>query len=129
MKLYSISEALKKLIRIRKIRWTLFLFILGGAVYFWWQQGTLVREEWSPNHQYVMRFYKITQLIPSIGSPGDGSHYSGYIKIENQAGQVFYTEQVSLMDFIEGPHWSDYGVYWFGTDFNDIVALPTSAAK
>ncbi len=113
----------------RRKRWVILVifsaFVTGS--YLWWKQGKQRSEEWSPNKQYVAREYKTFELIPRFTMPGDGGHYSGYIRVYNRDGKLLYEEYSNLLDFVEGPYWEKEGVYWMGTDNQDIVRLPSSA--
>ncbi|TPG57048.1 hypothetical protein [Ewingella americana] len=115
------------LVRGRK-RWVMFaaLALVIAGSYLWWKKGTLVSEEWSPNKEYVAREFKTYDFIPRMTMPGDGGHYSGYIRVYNKKGARLYEEYADLLDFIEGPYWVKEGVYWMGTDNQDIVRLPSS---
>jgi hypothetical protein len=115
------------LVRERK-RWVALTLLVAAIVgsYLWWKQGTLRYEEWSPNQQYVVRYYKTFEFIPRFTMPGDGGHYSGYMRVYDRNGKQFYEEYSDLLDFVEGPFWAKEGVYWMGNDNQDIVRLPTS---
>ncbi|RJT44256.1 hypothetical protein [Rahnella woolbedingensis] len=118
------------LVRQRK-RWVTLavLVALITAGYQWWKQGKLVFEQWSPNQQYVVREFRTFEFIPRMTMPGDGGHYSGYMRVYNRDGKQFYEEYSDLLDFIEGPFWAKEGVYWMGNDNQDIVRLPTSPVE
>lgn len=115
------------LVRERK-RWVVLaiLVIIITGCYQWWKQGTLRYEAWSPNQQYVVRYYKTFEFIPRFTMPGDGGHYSGYMRVYDRNGKQLYEEYSDLLDFVEGPFWAKEGVYWMGNDNQDIVRLPTS---
>ncbi len=88
-------------------RWIMLAVLLAviAAGHQWWKQGKLVSEQWSPNKQYVVREYKTFEFIPRMTMPGDGGHYSGYMRVYNRDGKQFYEEYSDLLDFIEGPFW------------------------
>jgi len=111
--------------RKRWVKIALLLAVIAGC-YLWWKQGKLISETWSPNKQYVVREYRTFEFLPRIAMPGDGGHYSGYMRVYNRDGKKFYEEYSDLLDFIEGPFWAKEGVYWMGNDNQDIVRLPTS---
>lgn len=112
-------------------RWIMLAVLLAviAAGHQWWKQGKLVSKQWSPNKQYVVREYRTFEFIPRMTMPGDGGHYSGYMRVYNRDGKQFYEEYSDLLDFIEGPFWAKEGVYWMGNDNQDIVRLPTSPVE
>ena len=118
------------LVRQRK-RWVVLAVLMAviAAGHQWWKQGKLVSEQWSPNKEYVVREYKTFEFIPHMTMPGDGGHYSGYMRVYNRDGKQFYEEYSDLLDFIEGPFWAKEGVYWMGNENQDIVRLPTSPVE
>ncbi|PBI81069.1 hypothetical protein A9993_15670 [Rahnella victoriana] len=118
------------LVRQRK-RWIVLAVLMAviAAGHQWWKQGKLVSELWSPNKEYVVREYKTFEFIPRMTMPGDGGHYSGYMRVYNSDGKQFYEEYSDLLDFIEGPFWAKEGVYWMGNENQDIVRLPTSPVE
>ncbi len=81
------------LVRERK-RWAALAILVAAIVgsYLWWKQGTLRYEEWSPNQQYVVRNYKTFEFIPRFTMPGDGGHYSGYMRVYDKNGKQLYEE-------------------------------------
>lgn len=114
--------------RMRGVILAVLVMVIAGC-YQWWKQGKLISEQWSQNKEYVVREYKTVDFIPRMTMPGDGGHYSGYMRVYNRDGKQFYEEYSDLLDFIEGPFWAKEGVYWMGNENQDIVRLPTSPVE